>query len=171
MSLEGRLFVVVRESVGGQFGSFGELARKIHESAPAEFTYNRLDRRHIMQARSIVRYISLLEYIGLLRINAEEMYESILDQEPAPEGVEELITRKAVQKLEEGGFDRVAYEKAIRIMLSQLVLPGLREIYQALSLNANEAHFYQICQLGGVRRHFGFSLVTRRVMMPTQAQT
>jgi hypothetical protein len=170
MALEGRLYVVVRESVGGSFASFGELAKKVHESAPAEFTYNRLEQKHVMQPTSIVPYVSLLEYIGLLRVNGDEQYEGILDQEPNPEGVEELITQKAVEKLQASGFDQKAYEKVVRRMLAQtnVVLPSLAEIYQAMSLKISEIHFFQLCHLGGVRRHFGFTLVTRRVMLPAQ---
>jgi hypothetical protein len=37
-----------------------------------------------------------------------------------------------------------------------------------MSLDMSEAHFLQICQLGGVRKHFAFTLVTRRLMLPTK---
>jgi hypothetical protein len=35
------------------------------------------------------------------------MYECLLDEEPTIEGMEELVTRKAVEKLEEAGVSRM----------------------------------------------------------------
>jgi hypothetical protein len=54
VSLEDRLFVVVREAVNGPFENFGELATRIHDSEPEEFTYNRLDVDYVMLPESIV---------------------------------------------------------------------------------------------------------------------
>jgi len=156
--------------VNCEFGSYGELAAKVHDSSAAEFTYNRLDEKHVMQPTSIVPYVSLIHFIDLLRINDSQMYECLLDEEPTIEGMEELVTRKAVEKLEEAGFNRTRYERAVRKMLHQtsVVLPSLREIYQAMALKLTEVHFVQLSALGGVRSHFGFTVVTRRVMLPTE---
>ncbi|MDL2398779.1 hypothetical protein [Rhizobium mayense] len=170
MSIEGRLYVVARESVNGQFSTYGDLAAKVHEAAPAEFTYNRLEEKHVMQVSSIVPYVSLIHLIGLLRVNGHELYESILDSEPSPEGAEVVINQRAIAKLEESGFNRANYLRAIHDLLrpDAIVLPTLRDVYQAMGLNLTELHFLQLCALGGVRRNFGFSLITRRMMIPTE---
>jgi hypothetical protein len=140
MKLEARLYIVIREAVNSEFASYRELAEKVHDSGAAEFSYNRLEERHVMQPESIVQYVSLTHLIGLLRVNGAEMYECVLDEEPTMEGIEELVTRKAVEKLEEAGFNRVSYERVIKKMLRQsnIVLPGLQEIYQAMALKMTE---------------------------------
>ena len=173
MSLETRLYVVIKASVVEPFASFSDLANKVNEAAPPEFTYNRLDEKHVMQPASIVPYVSLIHFLGLLRSEDDGFYHSILHEEPNPEGAEVLVSLRAVAKLEEAGFSADSYEKAVRKMLRQptVVLPSLREIYQALGLKLSELYFFQLCSLGGVRRHFGFTLVTRRVMLPTQAHS
>lgn len=170
MSLEGRLYVVLRESVGGQYSSYGALATKIFESGPAEFSYNRLEERHVMQPSSIVAYVSLVHFIGLLKVNEAEEYVGILDEEPTQEGAEELINRKAIAKLEESGFGAKQFGKAVGELIrgEVMVLPSVREIYQAIGLKMSEQQFVSLCALGGVRRHFGFSMVTRRIMIPAQ---
>jgi hypothetical protein len=156
--------------VSGQFASYGELATKVHHSGAAEFKYNRLEEEHMMQPASIVPYVSLLHFMGLLRMNDTQKYECLLDKEPTIEGMEELVTRKAVEKLEEAGFNRIRYERVAKKMLRQssVVLPSIREIYQAMALKITEPYFVHLSELGGVRSHFGFTIVTRRVMLPTQ---
>ena len=171
MSLEDRLYVVMREAVDGQFTSYLELAAKVHDSGAAEFSYNWLDEKRVMVAQSIVPYVSLVHFLDILRVNADEMYECILTEEPTVDGAHELLTRRAIEKLQKAGFSTARYRNVVKEMLRQrnLVLPGPREIYQALTLKMTELHFLQLSTLQGVRGHFGFTLVTRRVMVPTRA--
>ncbi len=170
MALEDRLFAIIRVAMHGEFTNYGQLAFKVHESGPTEFTYNRLDEKHVMQTASIVPYVSFLHVIGLFEVNSEEKYYCILDEAPTKEGVKELVSRKAIEKLTVAGFTRDGFLKAIKRMLrgETIILPNLREIYQAMRLEVSEAHFIQLTALGGVKAHFGFSLVTRRVILPTQ---
>jgi hypothetical protein len=169
MSLEGRLFAAMKESVGFQFGSFIELANKIHEASIAEFTYNRLDEVYVMQPVAIVPYISILNYLDLIISTNEEQYTCVLKSEPSAEGARELISRKAIAKLEEVGFGRTALRAAIKGMLShrQPIMPGLREVYQNMSLSITETNFLRLTSLTDIRAHFGFAIITRRIIVPT----
>jgi hypothetical protein len=170
MSLEERLFAITLEAIGGQFASFSDLAQKVRDAAPPEFSYNRLEERHVMQPASIVPYVSLLHLLGILRTGAGDVIECMLDEETTQEGFVALVDRKAIEFLTATGFTRDGYLKVVKRLLRQanIVLPTLREIYQGLPLKVSEAQFIQLCALGGVRNHFGFALVTRRVMLPSQ---
>src|ERR1700675_1109657 len=104
MSIEDRLYVVVRESVVAPFSTYGELAQRVHDSEPVEFTYQRLEDKHVMQPISIIPYVSLLDLVRMFERNENEQYKSILDQPPTLEGCEELISQHAIEKLQEAGF-------------------------------------------------------------------
>jgi hypothetical protein len=167
VNIEQRLYAVVREAVNDRFATFGDLAAKIYKSEPPEFSYTRLDEEYVMKPESISTYVSLLHFIGLLR-KGEDGYECILDEEPTPEGLEELVTQKSVAALVDAGFRKGVCEQSIRKMLRLAKLPSLRAIYETLSLDMTEAQFIHLTSIGGVRRHFGFTLVTRRVLLPTE---
>jgi hypothetical protein len=173
VSLEERLFVVVREAVNGPFVSFGELALRVHESEPIEFTYNRLDETYVMMPTSIVPYISLLHLLGLIRTNSDNTYECILDDKLEQDGTIEVINQNAVDALSKSGFTRAKYLVVVRRLLKgeNIILPQLRSIYQEMSLEIAEHHFLQLSRLAAVRSHFGFTIVTRRLMLPTQDTT
>jgi hypothetical protein len=173
MTLEDRLYAILREAVGEPYASFIELANKIHEAAPPEYTYNRLEESHVMQPISIARYISLIAFLDLLRYNEKDArYECVLDEPPTPEGARLLITRKAIDCLEKSGFTRTAYRQAVVAMLTARhpIVPGLREIYQSMALTMPEANFLQLAALSDVRKYFGYSLTTRKILIPTSAR-
>jgi hypothetical protein len=173
MVLEERLYSVLREAVGEKFSNLIDLANKIHESGSPEYTYNRLDESHTMQPASIARYVSLVVFLDLIKYNEKiEAYECILDQPPTPEGAQLLITRKAVDCLEKAGFTKTAYREAVTNMLGTRnpIVPGLREIYQNMALTLPENSFLQLAVLPEVRKYFSYSLITRKILLPT-AQT
>jgi hypothetical protein len=168
MRIEGRLFVVIREAVGHEFESRIALAQHIAEVAPAEFTYNRLEQKHVMEARSIVYYVSFLYFLEIIVPNEAENLVCILDQPPTPEGAEELVKRKCIEKLSEAGFTAEKFRTAFRKLVAgrNFVLPTQRDLYQVLALSVDEKDFVQMINLGAVREHYKYSLVTRRVMLP-----
>lgn len=168
MGIEARLYVTIREAVGHEAETFIQLAQRIHEKGPAQFTYNRLGAKQVMQARSIVPYVSFLYFLGILQTNDRNNYVCILTSRPTQEGAEELIKRKSLTKLEEAGFTEAKYKAAVKKMLRQdsVVLPTQKDVYRFLGLTIEEKDFYQMINLGSVREHYGYSLVTRRVMLP-----
>ena len=93
------------------------------------------------------------------------------DKPPTFDGLTEIVTQKSIEKLHDSGLNRTQYLRTARRMVraETIMLPGLREIYAAMSLKLPEPHFIQLTSMGGVRRHFGFTLVTRRIMLPTEA--
>jgi hypothetical protein len=168
MLLDHRLYVVVKEAVGHAFETYLDLAESIHDRQPMEFTYNRLDVTYVMQPQSIVPYVSLANLIGLLTKN-DDKYVCILDQEPNPSGLQEIVTRKSVKVLENAGFTKEAYKIALDRLLqsANFVPPSPREVFQALNLDLTELQFVQLTNLSGIQKHFRFTLVTRRIMVPT----
>jgi hypothetical protein len=123
-----------------------------------------------MQPRSIAVYVSLLHLLDIIRKNeATEEYECILTEPPTREGMEELITRTTIERLTAEGFTREVLTRLMRRFFrpTKLMLPTLRSIYQELSMEMPEVHFLQLSEIGGVRRYFGFALVTRRLLIPT----
>jgi hypothetical protein len=174
MALEDRLLAITQVALGGEFASFSELAQRVHEESPPEFSYNRLEQAHVMQATSIVPYVSLLNLLGILKTRDEDnAIVCMFDDPPNKEGFVTVIDRKAIEVLTGSSFTRDAYVRVVRRMLRQanIVLPTLREVYQGLSLKLSEAQFLQLCSLGGVRAYCGFTVVTRRVMLPSEAQS
>jgi hypothetical protein len=168
MRIEGRLYVVIREAVGNEFESRIALAQHVAESTPAEFTYNRLRIRQVMQPRSIAYYVSFLYFLGIIVPNEAENLICILDEAPTPEGAEELVKRKCIEKLSEAGFTTDKFRAAVKKLIrsSNLVLPTKRDVYQTLGLSIDEKEFVQIIDLVSIREHYKYSLVTRRVMLP-----
>jgi hypothetical protein len=168
MRIEGRLFVVIREAVGKQFESRIALAHHVAEVAPAEFTYNRLGQKHVMEPGSIVYYVSFLYFLEIIVPNEAENLVCILNAPPTPEGAEELVKRKCVEKLSEAGFTAEKFIKTFRKLVrgKSFVLPTQRDLYQALALAIDEKEFVQMINLGAVREHYQYSVVTRRVMLP-----
>jgi len=168
MRIEGRLYVVIREAVGNEFESRIALAQHVAKGTPAEFTYNRLRIRQVMQPRSIVYYVSFLYFLGIIISNEAENLVCILDQPPTPEGAEELVKRKCIEKLTEAGFTADKFRTVVRRLIrsNNIVLPTQREVYQTLGLSIDEKEFVQIVGLGSIREHYKYSLVTRRVMLP-----
>jgi hypothetical protein len=169
MKLEDRLFVVVRDAIGWEFPTFGALALRIVEQRPPEFSYNRLDARHVMRPRSIVPYISLAHLLGVITQNSDDNYECFLTQEPTRDGLDEVITQRAVECLEKAGFKQEVYIRSVHRMVrsASLTIPTSEEVYKALPIKVTESQFSQLVTLGGVRRHFGFTFITRRIMLPT----
>lgn len=168
MRIEGRLFVVIREAVGKQFDSRIALAKQVADVAPAEFTYNRLQQKQVMEPRSIVYYVSFLYFLQIIVPNESENIVCILDTPPTPEGAEELVKRKCIEKLSEAGFTAEKFRTTFKKLVSgkNFVLPTQRDLYQALALSIDEKDFVQMINLGAVREHYQYSLVTRRVMLP-----
>ena len=168
MRIEGRLYVVIREAVGGEFPSRIALAHQVAEAAPSEFTYNRLDERHVMSPRSIVYYVSFLNFLEIIVPNEAENLVCILDSHPTPEGAEELIKRKCIEKLTSAGFTGDKFRSAVKKLTrsTTIILPTQRDVYQVLALSIEEREFFQIINLGSIREHYQFSLVTRRMMVP-----
>jgi hypothetical protein len=168
MRIEGRLYVVIREAVGNEFQSRIALAQYVAKGTPAEFIYNRLQIRQVMQPRSIVYYVSFLCFLGIIVANEDENLICILDQPPTPEGAEELVKRKCIEKLTEAGFTADRFRTAVRKLVrpNNIVLPTQRDVYQTLGLSIDEKEFAQIIGLGSIREHYKYSLVTRRVMLP-----
>jgi hypothetical protein len=168
MRIEGRLYVVIREAVGNEFQSRIALAQYVAKGTPAEFIYNRLQIRQVMQPRSIVYYVSFLCFLGIIVANEDENLICILDQPPTPEGAEELVKRKCIEKLTEAGFTADRFRTAVRKLVrpNNIVLPTQRDVYQTLGLSIDEKEFVQIIGLGSIREHYKYSLVTRRVMLP-----
>jgi hypothetical protein len=172
VSLEDRLFVVVREAVNGPFENFGELATRIRDSEPEEFTYNRLDEGYVMMPESIVTYVSLVTLLGLIQKNSGEMYECVLDGKLIKEGTIEVINQKAVDLLSQSGFSREKYVGIVRRLLKgkNIIMPQVRSVYQEMSIKITEQQFLHLSNLTAVRAHFGFTVVTRRIMLPTQVE-
>jgi hypothetical protein len=173
MSLEERLFVVLQEAVKGPFANFVELATRVHESEPSEFTYNRLDETYVMASESIVPYVSLTNLLGLIYRNGDDVFECILDDKIIPEGTIELINQKAIELLSNSGFNREKYLGIVRRLLKgkTIVVPQVRSVYQEMAIKLTEQQFLQLSTLAAVRAHFGFNVVTRRIMLPTQVAT
>lgn len=169
MRIEGRLYVVIREAVGKEFESRIALAQHVAKGTPAEFTYNRLQIRQVMQPRSIVYYVSFLYFLRIIVPTEAENLICILDQPPTPEGAEELIKRKCIEKLTEAGFTAEKFRSSVRKLVrsNNIVLPTQRDVYQTLGLSMDEKEFVQIIDLGSIREYYKYSLVTRRIMLPT----
>jgi hypothetical protein len=170
MRTEERLYVIAREAVGEEFPSFGAIADKVIGQSPPEFSYNRLRTRHTMQVNSVVPYISLAYLIGIIRPNGNNNYECILDEEPTREGFDTIITRRAIECLEQSGFRKDNFRRNVKKLLRSAnpVVPTPKEIFGMMTLTLPEIQFIQLINIGGVRAHFGFTFVTRRIMLPTE---
>lgn len=168
MRTEGRLFVIIREAVGKEFESRIALAQHVADLTPAEFTYNRLDERCVMTARSIVHYVSFLYFLGIIASNGSENLVCTIDREPIAAGAELIVKLKCIEKLEESGFTADKLKATFKRLVSgrNFVLPTQRDLYQALGLSIDEKEFVQMVSLGAVREHYGYSIVTRRMMIP-----
>lgn len=168
MSIETRLYAIVREIVGFEFEAYYDVAAKIHGLGPEEFSYTRLGVAHVVQPESILPYISLLHFIGAIRKDEDETYKCVIPRGYTERGLANAIDNLAIKKMEECGFTRRRYLEAVRKMLSHatLILPSVREVYQALAVNMTEAQFSLLCSMSGIRRQFQFVVATRRVMIP-----
>jgi hypothetical protein len=171
VSVEERLYVVMRESVGTIFANYAELAAHIHQQEPTPFLYNRLGYRYCMQVKSIVPYVSLGHALGVLRSVELQGITSISDEgeEPDEDGARELIAKRSIDKLLVSGFSYEKFALACRRLFKapHFVVPSQHEIYRSIALDMSEPHFIALTSMGRVREHFGFSIVSRRVMVPT----
>jgi hypothetical protein len=169
VNLEDRLYAIMREAVGSEYKSFFEIAKKVHDAQPIEFTYNRLGAPHVAQPESIVSYISLLHFLDLIVTNDDDAFVCFVNKVPNEEGTKSLIVSRAIEKLEKAQFSRPSFRNAVRNMLSlrQPIVPGLREVYDYMALSLSEANFMRLARLVDVRTHFGFSVSTRTLMIPT----
>ena len=169
MNVEDRLYVVMRESVGITFKSYGDLAQHIHEQRPVQFLYTRLETEYCMQVASIVPYVSLAHFLDLLRSDSEDKLTSLADEEPDEDGAKELIAQNAVDRLLAAGF---THEKLVRcckrIYGANFTVPSQRDIFYSLSLDLTEHQFMYLTSIGKVREYFGYSITYRRVMVPVE---